>query len=765
MDYADVASGVMQRRALDRFYEMDFEKAQETLGTLMQATSFDTPGWQQTQRDTCMAVTSVMLSAVRAHPMFEAPAVVDMYAQAVKNLSPDAEYFTAPHSMIELGEMVAERLGQTADTQASYRGQMVVREAWSAYHLHATDPDSATFGHDLTEALIPRILPAESEDDDSWEWSRQRPKLKGENLAIHDYYLDEVRRNKSFKPYLHRHGTAFAETARGYGLDIAACWNTQPASVALGVLSELGKQATPAQQQRFDALLRTRCGMDRTALLADESLPGVMADEIVAAAQDLRTELAQAQTPPMQLLTRLRQQAAEALEARRPARKIKPVRNFLSKLGYDTDMSVHDIHALLMDDNAAPDLQQRLETYSADRQRLLDYLDGFAQTLRYQHLRAMSRDESDLYSGDISRDCTAYHLTNGFNAWTMARWTANPGFMMFYVPLGNRWVAKMGAVLAVDDQQRPRLVVDSIEAAKGVSNPTDGIMQINRGIRDLQAWADERNLGDVLFCTYTNSSRLVPDLPLANNAHPPKSLHLLGDTQGLTAIRDALLPLDGPEAERRGPASPGYLQSHANEDNEDETIDAFGVLEDFLRPRVHNPKTQEAARTGHWPTFFQAFMQENFPFMHATYGGDWELYKETADLLYKQQEGFGEVYATSHNELLITEDIMDRIIPRTDAERTMDITNKTLTRHMHDRMFVRELRCLMDAQAKHIFTRETGGLDKMFDILVGTKADLADALNYIFGEHEEAPAQENEQAKLTTIWPIIDREQLRLMEY
>lgn len=584
----------------------------------------------QDARDTAITAVKAMLYSENVTHDFQVSkrVILDAYISTVRNLSSDEDYFGAPHSTMELGEVIAQSLGNTSDHGLHYSARAQLREVWSDKLLSYDEANRGTVGNSAIESLVSSVVPLAEDEEERWDWARPQPEFDHEPARIiHDKILIETADGKSLKGYVFRHSAQFQEKLAETGTDLARFWNLLDPDAATAVVERAGEY--PELEDKISQLLQQKTGYGLKDVANDPQIGRILGDEIAAAVHRVQGRVEGQRRDPFELIDRIARQAELAVTARKPARILKPVKNFLKEWGFEPDAEdagsiLSQLHDEAVRNAIAAAIRSNFQFLSESIAKIAEPLNGLPN---YPNLVLGSRDRKDMFSGDATADCTAYHLECGFNGWTQPLWLANPGFVTAYALSGNgQEVAKMGLLLAEVDGQ-PRLVVDSIETYKSLDHfaSADALDSIMRMIDQMQQWADRNGWGDIIFCTYSNSSELTMNLPVCRNDESMEVFQALGGNSGLKEILESC----DEEAELQ-PNDIGYIQSSATHEYdvdeeyeaEQQGIDSNLALQ--LEREIINCSNKddliEAARQGDVATFISHYIEGSLPNLHKLFG-------------------------------------------------------------------------------------------------------------------------------------------------
>ena len=609
-----------------------------TFKVLIDAAAADEPSWGTDERDAVLAIANQLSMNITTDPAINTDRLFNHYTTTVSSLEMGSDYFGAPHSLYEIGNVLASAAGKTTNQAKSYETRMRVRDAWSGFF--PTIPDVATreVSKTLVENLVTRILPVTIMESKTFEWSRTQPVMSEQSQALHDSFLREVKATGTFKSRLYGETPLFQGELAKHKLTLANYWNlTDPRAVTDGVTTLASSQDLKTIAPRFSKSFSEKYQLSLEDLLAHPEIAGILADEIQAEMQVIRDHMILAVRQPEDMFSRLLDQTIVAKTAGKPMRKLRPVINLLESLGFPGACTPDDVEELLMGDATRSIILEKLGQQRDQTQERISRIEELFPATPYKYLTLMSRQESDLYAADDTRDCTAYHLENGFNGWSVPHWLANPGFNMAYIHDDEGKVAKIGLLLAVDEHG-PRLVLDSIETSKNITTTRNSaaLLAIHSGLQELQNWADNQSLGDIIFCTYTNSQELTLELPVTPPDEPPKQLAPLGSMVGLQEYW-------GTVPGNKGKAiSLGYLQSRESiitpdEFADDFTDNAYEMGEEYqndlrtletMLTEAKSDTLNAAAREGDWEDVVNEYVRCQLPLLHKVFGDNSQLYTE-----------------------------------------------------------------------------------------------------------------------------------------
>jgi hypothetical protein len=629
----------------DSYAECDPHHFGDVFKTLIDAAGCDEINWGTDERDATLVIAKKISGSIALDPAIDTTMLYAHYTNAVSKLEAGSDYFGAPYSLYEMGGILATAVGPTVNQAESYHTRMVVREAWSKFFPNIADEETRELSRNHVENLVTKILPVQVVETRGFYWARERPSMNEASTQLHDSFMDEIRVSGSFKARLYGETPLFQAEMVKHNITLDAYWNTtntQQTITGLQALSE--NPALKRISERFDAAFTERYNIGLEEFLEHPEVAGIMSDQIQSSIQAITDQMKLSLRSPEETYDRLINQTKAAQTANKPNRILRPVRKFIESFGLGTVASGSEAESLLSDPvNRSTIIETLSDQANKVREEIALAASLFPES-PYRYFELMSRGESDLYAADDTRDCTAYHLENGFNGWTVPHWLANPGFNMAYIKDDEGRIAKIGLLLAVDDKG-PRLVVDSIETSKSVgpTRTASALYAIQEGLQELQLWADAQGLGDIMFCTYTNSEELTLELPVTQAEQQPSRLEAFGSKVGL---QEYWQHLRGNETET---ISLGYLQSRSDTDtiadnDEDQTLlypahtyenrikidSALKELE-YLLSESASDAVSEAARNGDWEEVILSYVKDTLPTVYVVFGDNELLYSGTSN--------------------------------------------------------------------------------------------------------------------------------------
>lgn len=604
--------------------------------------------------------------------------LLDEYAASVHGQDQHTFSQYIPQSLLQIGRSIAPHLTLREREVAGDRWTEYSPEAgrfvdiWNGSKSRFTPTQKAIIENELKEivALFPKPQKPEPQtvnealqDEDNHErlgW-RERPDFDAETQMLHDKYLEVVKRERSFKRALWDNTPQFREECMQAGVDLAKFWNlSSPDKIAEAV--DIARSVTdPNIRKVLERHLKQETGTSLESLTSEQSR--FMADEIVKAAYQAKIELGKGQEEFYVVIDRLNQniQVAKGTEVKNRKALLGPVVGFLKENGItDVTFDSTNLEAVFNDLERMQVVEENFYNKQKAKQEGATYLNEIFFLENYDpRYSFISRTRDDLFLGDLTGDCTAYHLNVGMNAWTVPVWFFNPGFNMFKIHDGDKLVAKAGVLLAKSGGE-PALLIDSLEVGNWIK-PEDeeaAKQKIQDGLQFLDSWAKRIGLETTRITVESNSGELNEMLEGVVESTGEVELEAIGNLDGIVEARDNLLPSLKGEL-----VPPIYIQSTGEGMYEwlatkDSYLQSRQSLEVLVSNILSDSDEDEAelisgaARAGNWPLVFTKIVDSQFPLMKKLVGDSLADYEEYKDKFIIDEAGF----ASSDSDERILED-------------------------------------------------------------------------------------------------------------
>jgi hypothetical protein len=550
----------------------DADALTEEITELLDEISNYSNDWAQDRRDAALSLVEALAVRPDGLPILNGPqqaAIGKSYIGVVENLQPDADWLGAPWMAMELGKNVSAILGKEIDFVEGMRLRGQLAEGWSNYVAGVSFNKETSARPGVEEGMfedsfqfrlseLQNNFLSRTNGQSQHEAQRTSPVLEKPISELAIWYVQAAGQHSSAKLALMRTMPEYLKTLEQRSVDIAAFWNfNDPDKVdrALGTVLK-----DPLIEESFKAKFLAKTGGDYDSTTLAERR--VLADLNLELVRSLYEDLYNRRRNYDEVSRRIIGQIDQSEGLDNPRAKLRPILKWIRQVepsfqSYDTAL----IKAFIDEHEA------QLRSFHESKYSGIDTALRIIETTlppRSGLVQFMDRDLFDLKSANLTADCTAWNLDDGFNAWTLPVWLTNPNFNFAYIHHGNAMVAKFGIVLAFDGEQKPQVIIDSIETNKNLQNVDEvaALEAIYAGFVELQKWADRNNFGTLKVCTFTNSKELTANLPIVRNT---KEDDRRLSFDGLVATKE-LMKSTGIEGEGV-PAI--YLQSSAIEYDDD----------------------------------------------------------------------------------------------------------------------------------------------------------------------------------------------------
>jgi hypothetical protein len=556
-------------------------------------------------------------------------ALLDSYFKAVSQMPVEADTYGPKDALLEAGVMIAPQLPNTPIVRDR------ITEAWEAHVMPRAglrrNADEIWYVLDRKSQIIKELQPATEEN--SKLGNRDQPPMSNEIRELHDKYLETVKRDGQFKLALWDNTPEFRELCGRYGVRLEDFWNLRDSDRVANEVAVLqtSNQISEQAREAFARSVKTLTGVELSQL--DKGTARILADQMVEAARMAQKELtSKIDTSFDRKIEGFHAQIAEAEELMQTDPRVKkmlgPVKGFFTALGFNaSEATLAQLKDSLNNPALITEFRGYFEQRNNGRLQAIDELEALFNPKKYDNgFTLMARTRDDMFLGDLTGDCTAYHLNTGVNGWTVPTWLSNPGFNFFKIDDGR--TAKMGILLAVADGQ-PVLVVDSIEVGSAITDQEEAKKRIHAGFAYLQSWAEAIGLRVQLMSNISNSSELgnIMSQELTTESEYAK-VEALGGLSGLSELRRNLTGKTAKETT--------YLQSapHEFDDDDDRLNEGDSRLLRMFEDRISDtlqrmnkyeaPELEKLLREGNWAEAFTYLAQVNFGTVTSVLGNRWE---------------------------------------------------------------------------------------------------------------------------------------------
>jgi len=588
--------------------------------------------WDQNRRDAALEILPLT-------PFEKIPKenILKEYLNAVSTQDENSDPYGTISSLIEAGK----KLAPFFPTHLHARFQ--INYAWEGLASIFTERNFQDYLFIYEESskikdIVPPMAPEDQQELTAKEEdSRDIPDFEAPEEALHDIYLETVKTQRTFKLTLWANTPNFRALSSEQGIELEKFWNiNNPGQIADG-LGKIRSEKSRYIATSFGKALRETTGLPLDEITTEQAR--VVSDEIVKAGILAVGELRRSPQDFNKIISRFREIIAgkENLPMRTQNTLLRPIVNFLKENGLNTssNITVSQLAQILNEEGIMTRVKEGFDTNQKEKDSAAETIEQvFNLSEKTGEFSLMSRAREDLFLGDLTGDCTAYHLYAGINAWTVPVWLSNPGFNFFKINDKGKLAAKLGILLAVADNQ-PVLVIDSMEVASGVEDENSARQSILKGFKFLKEWTKSIGLTNIFIQNITNSSDLMPIIDDVSKESDVENLYALGGLEGVSELRQNLL---GKEEEEKI-----YLQSaHEAEDYDYEDLSNRELLEKFetiIRSTIQKAKIQDKdkinrfAREQNWDELFKFIINVNFPLVSKIIGNEWSKYKEFMTLL------------------------------------------------------------------------------------------------------------------------------------
>lgn len=600
------------------------EENETLVKTILNGLSREDGIWNQDSRDVALTLFE-LVSFDKMDQQF----LLNTYLGNVRRLSEGSDPYGSVNDLINAGKEIVFYFPRGTNTVEG------VRSDWQGIAAKFRGEISEFIEKEVVSSLIPYI-PTETEalDEDERLGVRERPNFEPEHQVLHDAYLREVAKRKTFKLALWDSTPEFRKLCAGSGISLEKFWNLNNPDEVAGELTDIQKEEPSYLRDSLNRSLLRNVGMTLDQLTPE--LARVTADEIITSAREALEELEKSAGDFDNTIDRFRALLPDLdkREARGQRSLLRAIAKFFSENGLEVTENVEAISKVF----GNQELLTRVKgSFNRRRQLKLDSAETIKRTFRLSERKRefslSSRTREDLFLGDLTGDCTAYHLNIGMNAWTVPVWLSNPGFNFYKIFNEEGLVAKLGIVLAVSDGE-PALVVDSIETGKSISDEKTAGEAILVGLKFLKEWAQSSGFSKVHINTFSNSSDLPNFLDRLTKSSSTAVLEAIGGLDGVAELRRNLIGEDSWEEEEI------YLQTKDWDDIEYGTrfyeeqqrligefeVEIRGALERvFIKEDREN--MESLARSLQWTELFAYVIKYNYPIIWQVLGDNWGDFK------------------------------------------------------------------------------------------------------------------------------------------
>lgn len=576
--------------------------------TVLQGISRESPQWDVDRRD-----GGIELLRLINPEKLDPKAVYSAYENAIQRQTDKSDVYGTVYSVLEAGKVLAGKIPIFVSNERALRSvlsQMKTLFSSQEYGEYLTGEIEQIASQFKILPDPPReIAPPQEKEKLGF---REQPSFDDDEQFLYEKYLESVRTNGTFKIDLWQNTPEFRTECAKYGIDIAHFWNITNPDQVQEAISKLKGDTSDSLKTAVNKILKRRFNLSLDDITEESSR--YLADEIIACADEARSEFLHADTEGNQL-EKLKSLIKNTMDAPPRAKRlaIRDVSQYLHSIGYESDSPItfEELSSILQEPSViemaqlAYQRRQDLRRTSADS---LDRLFGLSQL--HKNISLISRTRDDLYLGDLTNDCTAFHHETGFNAWTLPNWLSDPGFNFFIVKDDNgKMIAKFGTMLAIENDSTPVLVIDSSELEKNIGSEEyfgQKYLAVESGLIFLDQWAKKIGLQKVYIEPLANNENLNEELRSQSEKHTgSESLNKLGGLRGLFELRKNLGSSIAGSERTYSQAASAQITAETEED-EEEILEIRDYMEDQISKVLRMLNTEEKkefeieARNGNW---------------------------------------------------------------------------------------------------------------------------------------------------------------------
>jgi len=649
------------------FTTFNEEETKSLVSTLLNGLARDDKEWNVDRRDGALEILQLI-----DFSKIDKKGLLKLYLDNVSTQTSESDPYGSIYSLSVAGEIMAYYFPIGEDTKIQ------LASTWNRVSEYFKDEDYVLVqkhGVNVVES-VPELEDALGDLDIGELGRREKARFDHPEQELHDKYVEVNNKKKTFKFALWDNTPEFRELCKKYGIPLEKFWNfNNPDDISIAI-DKIRKQDSDYIKANLNRELKKEIGIELNELTPEKAR--VVGDEIIKAANS-SAEILRKSVGDFAVVINLFKDLTNAkrdFPKKAQQATIKPIINFLKENGYGAKSAIIDqVEAVLNDEKIMSSVKKEFEKKQQQKIDAAQTIENiFNLSQKTTDFSLSSRTKDDLFLGDITGDCTAYHLNIGMNVWTVPIWLSNPGFNFFKISENNQLIAKLGILLAVADE-KPALVIDSMEVAKGIKNDESAKEQLNKGLKFLNEWAYKIGLSRIYVQNFSNSSELMPFIETMSKKSKVDSLSAIGGLSGIAELRQNLI---GTQSEERI-----YLQSINDEyDPEQRDVNGgeksfLGEFENIIKSTINRAGEKEVvlvenmARTQDWPGLFQKIIELNYPYAAKIIGSDWITYKGFMDgmlIIHKDQVSWTDEESRSSHESPISRIINEKIIEEETAK-------------------------------------------------------------------------------------------------
>lgn len=579
------------------------------------------------------------LELLRVVDLTRVPSVLllNQYISSISGQLRRQDAFGSIDSLLQAGKVIARQFppdGPESPTKMIIKNEWIKIESQFDVDSLAEDRSHVRRQSDEIVRLVPEVQQQIPEDNGM-------PDFNDTERELNEAYIETVGRERLFKRAIWRNIPEFRKICEEHGIRLERFWNLHDPDEVMAAVDRLKEEASPATHSVVNKVMKNHAGVTLDEIIPEESV--AIADEIVQSVQKAVGEMLRSVGSFDAITAKFGGilQEASNVSPKRQKAMLWPIANFFREHGIPVDsIEASSLTQLIEDESIMGNVRSAYELRQQGRveeARKLSRMFSFDD--KSDNFALISRKKEDLYLGDLTGDCTAYHM-QGMNAWTVPAWLANPGFTMFKIIDKGVLVAKAGLILSLADG-KPSIVMDSFETGKSIKDEEHARELIDEGFSYLQRWAKKIGLPDIYLVTYANSSGASEILRSKTSPSTLEKNEALGGLSGLAEAKKNIA--------NQPPDKRIYLQSAESSDEaqeeQAEEVDIDGnILRRFERyltdiSKELNPDDRrefyDILRTNDLSNAFSFIITNRYTKLGGYFGTDIHQYM---DILLKSEE-------------------------------------------------------------------------------------------------------------------------------
>ncbi|MBP6913429.1 MAG: hypothetical protein KBC00_02350 [Candidatus Levybacteria bacterium] len=557
--------------------------------------------------------------------------VLSEYEKRVQKLNTNNDVYGSTSSLLDAGKVITTAFTPSLQGVALSEA---FREPWQRYIGTLSDPEEKEYVQSQVDISANRLLPPPAPEKLN---DRDEPTFELDQRELYDYYRETSRKNGSIKLDLWSRVPTFRNLVSEQGVDLARFWNTTDPQMAKDFLRDIKEQPEDIRL-RFSKNLQKSIGASLDSLT--DTHVAVVSDQIMEVGRILVDDLDKPGNSFSDSIAGMDDliQRAKTEGVKNKKSYFQGITSFFKRYA-SIDLS-SDISSMEEAFKNLPLMEKAEKAFEDEKKGRKDVSvklrEAYPSLQDKSEFTLMDRGEKSLFLGDLTGDCTAFHLNVGFNAWTLPSWLTDPGFNFLKITDGEgNFFGKAGMYLGVKDGNTPTLIIDSFELSSQVDDKNREYVRehTEKALHFLKEWAGKNSISQVMSTTIANSDTLRDVLSKAVDSkipNPEDTLVLMGGLSGVEEVRTSL----GKPVQIES----SYVQSSVDQQGagfEDHTVvqDKLMQIETSVRhvlARLSRSGAEDFlqhCKDGDWNHVFNRIMKDNYSFVHTVLGGDWDQYK------------------------------------------------------------------------------------------------------------------------------------------